>query len=437
MRKIAIYALFVANLAFIIGSWWVSSGDLVAAEPAGTLLAFGRLAGLLAVFFVLMQFVLIGRAAWIERVFGLDKLSRVHRLNGYAALGFVLLHASLIVASYSMYAKVGFFREYANLIASEDALLGAAAAVWLLVFIVFLSIAIVRRRMKYETWRFVHLFTYLAVVLAFEHQMKLGHDLTDRRFAAYWTLLYAFVFGNLAIFRFLRPLWNLWRFRFKVAAVVPETADTSSVYIEGARMEKFRVKPGQFFILRFLAKGFWRQAHPFSLSYVPKDGRLRVTIKACGDFTSTIPSLPVGAPVLIDGPHGVFTAEPKPGAKLLFIAGGVGITPIRAIIEQHAPTGDIALIYGNRDTSGIIFKQELDELSARHPFPIHHVMSADPVFAGEKGYIDKERVLRLVPDVMEREVFLCGPPVMMRGVRKALREAGMKTARVRYEEFAL
>lgn len=440
LKKFGIYGVFAANIAVIAWFWSLNSYELLGKDVASTLLALGRLAGLLAVFFVLLQFVLMGRAVWIEKVFGLDKLARVHRLNGYFTVGFILLHPLLIILAYSFKDKIGVIDQFLDFFLNYQDVMSAVIAVGLFVVIVFLSITMVRKKLKYELWYYIHLLTYLAVLLAFGHQLKLGGDFPgNNAFVYYWWTLYAFVFANQLIFRFLKPVYKSLKYRYRVDEIVPETSDTNSVYITGKNLEQWKYKPGQFMILRFLSKRFWHEAHPFSLSFLPKNNRIRVTIKNSGDFTAKIPHIKKGTRLLIDGPYGIFNPHSDPEAKYLFIAGGVGITPIRTLIEKLAPTNDVVLLYSNKTLTDTIFKNELDGLSVEYTFPVHYVLTDQPDFDGEKGRIDREKILRLVKDIREREVYICGPVPMLDAMRKMLmeKEIGVKPNRIHFEKFAL
>jgi len=439
-KKYGIYFAFLGNLGIIIGFWWYTSHGLFGSDLSGILLALGRLTGLLAVYCVLLQFMLMGRAVWIEKVFGLDKLARVHRLNGYFSLGFILLHPLLIIMSYSMAGKINIVDQFLDLILNYEDVLSAEIAVMIFVVIVFLSITMVRKKLKYELWYYIHLFTYLAIFLAFGHQLKQGGDfLGNKYFVYYWWTLYIFVVANMAVFRFLQPIYKSLKYRYRVADIVAETSEATSVYINCKNLRKWKFKPGQFIILTFLAKKFWYEAHPFSLSYLPKNDRIRVTIKNSGDFTARIPTLKKGIPMIIEGPYGTFTPQKNPDAKYLFIAGGVGITPIRALIEQLAPTNDIIVLYSNKTLQDTIFKKELDELSQKHSFPLHYILTEQPDYAGEKGRLDQEKILRLVKDIKEREVYICGPIPMLDGMRKLIqeKEIGVQHNRIHFEKFAL
>jgi predicted ferric reductase len=205
-------------------------------------------------------------------------------------------------------------------------------------------------------------------------------------------------------------------------------------------MELFPVEAGQFMIVRFLTKGFCWEAHPFSMSCPPNGKNLRISIKGVGDFTKHISDLKPGVSVFIDGPHGSFTSKSCKSSKVLMIAGGIGITPIRSLIEEMLLAGrDVVLIYSNRNSDSIVFQKELDELekSSSGRLKVIHVISDEPEWSGEKGRLDKEKISQLVPDFIEREVFICGPPPMMKTVRLALSSIGVPNNRIHYERFAL
>jgi len=439
-------AVLASQILVVAGFWFWNHvhhplGNQLTGDAVGQLLAYGRLAGLLAAFGILLQLILIGRVRWVERVFGLDRLSRLHHVVGFALVVLILAHPVLVTFGHAAQAGVSFSDQFMDFMRKWEDVAAAAVAVAIILAALAFSVVVMLKRIRYEWWYATHLTLYLALALAFGHQLAVGWDLTvNGWFKAYWIALYVFVGANLVWYRFLRPPLAFARHRFAVERLAPEAGEVTSVYIAGRRMERFPARAGQFLIVRFLAKGFRWEAHPFSLSSQPDGQRLRLTIKRLGDFTRRIPELRPGTPVLIDGPHGIFTAERCQAAKALLIAGGIGITPIRALAEELLARGrDLVLLYGNRNRESVVFEKELADLAAASAgkLRIFHVLSDDPSWAGEKGRIDRERLGRLVPDLGEREVFLCGPPPMMKGVRAALRELGVPKRRVHYERFAL
>lgn len=440
LKKLLIYLLFVLNLGVVFYFWGSQSGALLFdGNTYDLLLSLGRICALLAVFFILLQLILIGRVAWVERLFGLDHLSRVHHWNGHLSFVFLIAHPILITYAYTA-GKQTFFSQFGSMIFGSDDLLQAAIAVVLIIVIIGTSITIARRKLKYESWYYVHLGTYLAIILAYGHQLELGGDFSNNLFVYYWYALYTFAFGNLILFRFGRPLYNFYKHRFYVDRIERETHDTVSIYMSGKNLSRFHVRGGQFMIFRFLAKGFWWQAHPFSYSTDPGTDSLRITVKRVGDFTAQLPHLKPGTQVLIEGPNGIFTTQNCKRNTYLFIAGGVGITPIRSIIGGLVDSGkadDIVLLYGNKSSRDIIFKEELEKLEHDGPLRITHIMSSDPDWKHETGKIDLEKIQKLVPDFREREIFVCGPPIMMRSIVKACKNAHIPRKQIHFEKFSL
>lgn len=438
VKKSLAWGFWALNLATIVYFWsaqgWpgVTSGDTLTA-----LHAIGRLFGLFATFCALTQFVLMGRAGWLEPIFGMDRLAIFHRRNGVATLTLFLLHSSLITITHPLLQNS---TNFLGVLELPYVWLAAIAEV-LFVLTVGVSIYIVRRRLKFETWYAVHLLNYAAIALVPWHQLTNGGDLlASHTFSYYWISLYAFAALNILIWRFGRTGLLYMRHQFEVDKVVAQTATATSVYIKGQHMDKFHSKAGQFILVRFLARPFVWQEHPFSLSKVTDADGLRLTIRQLGDFTNMVPQLKPGTKVWVSGPFGAFTHELQRTNKLLYIVGGIGITPIYSMIQDQAArgeSGNAVMLYGNRTEVDTIFLKELTALGEQIHMPIYNVLSDQKDYKGEKGFIDKEKIARLVPDVATRDVFLCGPPPMMAGIRVMLRELGVPESQIHYERFAL
>ena len=445
-RSILWIFLLVAQVLIILGFWLSCHvnhpmGNQLTGAAVGQLLAYARLAGLLAVLGILFQLILIGRVKWMEKVFGFDRLTRIHHITGFAIVFLLIAHALLVTIGHSMQAGTGFFEQYVDFCKNWEDVLAAVIGIMIMSVSIIFSVLVMKKWVKYEVWYYVHLTFYIAIALAFGHQFEVGTDfISNKIFANYWYALYAFTFANLIYFRIIRQIIFFIRHRFKITHLVSETGDVTSVYIGGNNMDLFPVEAGQFMIVRFLTKGFRWEAHPFSMSCLPNGNFLRLSIKGAGDFTRRISELKPGVSVFIDGPHGVFTSKSCKSSKVLMIAGGIGITPIRSLAEEMSAMGrDVVLIYSNRNSDLIVFEKELTELanSASGRLKVIHVISDEPGWTGEKGRLDKEKISRLVPDFIDREVFLCGPPPMMKAVKSTLSNIGVPNNQTHYERFAL
>src|SRR5919204_742300 len=425
-------AVCVLNVALIVALWLRAGGITDAHGTSGALTSAGRLTALLGAYLALITVVLLARVPVLERVVGFDKLTGWHRWTARACLLLLLAHTALTTAGLTLGDQVSLPREAGRLISQYPGVITATAGLVLLIGVAVASAVIVRRRLRYETWYFVHLYTYLAIALAFSHQIATGKDFVGNPAArVYWTALYLVTLGALVLFRIAVPLLRGARHRLRVERVVEEAAPgVISIEIGGDRLERLRVRPGQFFLWRFLTRGRWWQAHPFSLSAAPDGRRLRITVKDSGDFTAGLRALRPGTPVLAEGPFGAFTAEARRRSRLALIAGGAGITPIRALFETlPGGPGEVALLYRAQRPEELVFREELDELARRRGAEVHYVV-------GGGSALSAQALARLLPDVRQRDVFVCGPPAMVEATRTSLREAGVPGRHIFTERFA-
>lgn len=438
-KKIFIYIVGILSLLIIFWFWGINSGPDLWADPASQLIAWGRLAGLLAAYFVLLQLMFIGRQKWLERSFGLDRLAEVHHLNGILSIAFIIVHPVLLCLGYGALSGRNAFAQLGRFLSNWEGMVAALVATVLFAVIVAISLAAAKKHFKYEIWYAVHLLSYLAIILAFSHQLETGSDLRNIFFAAYWNLLYILVGVSLIYSRFLRPLYYLWRYRFRVEKVVAENDDNVSIYISGRQIENFPVRPGQFFLVRFLTKKYLFEAHPFSLSSLPGEKYLRFTVKALGDFTTGLQEkIKPGDLVFLDGPHGLFTPNCCLSSKVAYIAGGVGVTPIRSVAEYFLTEKDAILLYANQRPQDIIFAAELADLISRPGSRLRlvSILAEGAIAPAESGRVDEEKILRLIPDYLERDFYLCGPPAMRLSLVKTLRSLGVKARAIHFEKFS-
>jgi predicted ferric reductase len=425
--------LGAGNVMVIVALWWHGGGIGDVQDGASLLTSLGRLTGLLGAYTSLVALLLLARIPLLDRAAGFGRLAAWHRWAGHATLWLLLAHTVLITLGYAGAERVSVWTQTGWLIERFPGLITAFAGMALLVVVAVGSIVIVRRRLRYETWYFVHLYAYLAIVLAFSHQLATGTDLVGDALArGYWYTLYGVTLGALAVFRLGVPAWRVLRHRLRVERVVPVAPGVVSVEVSGRSLDALRARPGQFFTWRFLTRDRWFQAHPFSLSAAPDGRALRITVKDVGDFTAGLGTLHPGTRVVVEGPFGAFTSAARRHERVALIAGGVGITPIRALLEDMpGGPGDIAVVYRALHADDVILRDELDELARRRGLELHYVVGdhrdGDP--------LSVERMRGLVPDIAARDVYVCGPPEMVAATRASLRAAGVR--RIVTERFAL
>jgi predicted ferric reductase len=422
----------LAGMVIIVVLWLRAGGISEAHGAADALTSSGRLTALLGAYLALVAVMLLARVPILERLAGFERLTGWHRWAARGCIALLVAHAALTTAGLTVGDRVSLPREIGRLISQYPGVITATAGLALLIAVAVTSAVIVRRRLRYETWYFVHLYTYLAIALAFSHQIATGKDFVGNPAArAYWIALYLATLTALVLFRVVVPVARGARHRMRVAQVVEEAPGVVSIEITGRELERLRARPGQFFLWRFLTAGRWWEAHPFSLSAPPDGRRLRITVKSSGDFTSRLGALRPGTRVLAEGPYGSFTADARRRPRVALIAGGAGITPIRALLEtMPAQPGDIALVYRVPSAEEVVFRGELERLARERGSDLHFVVGP--------GYeLSRDALARLIPDIAERDAFVCGPPGMVEATRASLLAAGLPARHIVAERFAL
>jgi predicted ferric reductase len=422
----------VANLAIVEGMFFT------AGPPAhNTLTAIGRFLGLHLAFVMALQLLLIARLPFLDRRIGMDRLTTWHRWTGFTIFWLVLLHPTFVLLGYSKLDRISFLGEIPNLAKQTPVLLGMVAAALVLVT-GLVSVRIARRRLPYEMWHALHLFVYAVVVLAILHQLSEGSAFkTNALTEFYWWALWAFAIGALITGRAIVPLVRNSRHRLTVAAVVPESDDVVSVYATGRDLGRLNARAGQFFLWRFPGQNGWWQVNPWSLSAAPDGRGLRLTAKGIGTTSRSLRNLPVGAKVFAEGPYGAFTADQRTRADVLLVAGGIGVTPIRALLEDERMTGDIVVLYRVRDESEAVLFGELRNLASMRNARLHLVAGRTGAGSPPFDPFSPDNLRRMVPDVTERDTYVCGPMPMTEAVLRGLRGLNVPSRQIHAEVFRL
>ena len=286
---------------------------------------------------MMVQLVLVARLPWLDRRLGMDRLTAWHRWTGIALAWTIATHATFVLLGFARLDDASVLETFLSLAGVTASLLGMCAAA-IIVVVVVLSTRCARRRLPYEVFHAVHFLLYLAVALALVHQALEGTTFDAPLAAAYWWTVWALVLVALVVGRVVVPIRRNVRHHFRVAAVVPESDDVVSVHVTGRDLHLLPARAGQFCIWHFPGHFGWWQANPFSLSAAPDGRGLRLTAKAVGTTSAGLRQLPVGSRVLVEGPYGAFTTLQQTTQATLLIAGGIGVTPIRALLEEaHGP----------------------------------------------------------------------------------------------------
>ncbi|MGW3145405.1 ferredoxin reductase family protein [Streptomyces sp. NPDC001177] len=425
VARTGLCALLAVNAA-VVAVLFVRAGF-----GTNALVLLGRLTGLYGALLMAFQLLLVARLPWLDRRIGMDRLTSWHRWTGFGLVWTLAGHVVFITLGYAEMSSLDPVSQLVDLAETTQGVLRAVVALALIMTVGAVSARWARRRLAYETWHFIHLYTYLAVVLAFTHQVAVGTTFTASSAATtYWYAVWGTALGAVLVGRVVLPLWRNLRHRLRVSAVVHESDDVVSVYVTGRDLDKLPAAAGQFFLWRFLTPGRWWQANPFSLSAAPDGRRLRLTVKTAGDGTAALRHLKVGTRVFAEGPYGAFTTLHRTRPAGLLIAGGVGITPIRALLEELE--GHAIVIYRVASDRHAVLYEELSELAAAKGAELHLITGP-----AVPDLLAPRELARLAPDIGDRDVFVCGPPGMTSAVLRSLADMGVPKHQIHFERFSL
>jgi predicted ferric reductase len=426
---IIVYLLFILAplFALLAGAW----------PPARSFpIEFAVALGYSGLAMMGLQFGLTARFRYVTEPWGEDVIYHFHREISLIAVGLVVAHALILFATRpELLAPLNFIQAPWS---ARFAVLSIVAVIALVVTALWR----VRLNLNYEVWHLTHIaLAVVAIATGVLHMVGSGFYLVDPWKRALWIGLTIFWIGLLLYVRIVKPLFLLRR-PYRVSEVRQERGDTSTLVMHPDGHPGFRFSPGQFGWLTVWGTPFKITGHPFSFSSSAEvtDGRVEMSIRNLGDFTSGIDNVPVGQRVYLDGPYGAFTIG-NPADMHVLIAGGVGITPMMSMLRTLADRGDTRpaiLLYGSKDLDSITFREELEALGARLNLTVVHVLANPSTgWAGEQGFITADVFKRhLPPPYSDHEYFICGPNAMMDAIEKALGEMNVPLSKYHSERYS-
>jgi predicted ferric reductase len=421
--------------------WWATGGGVQALGSwAGGLTSVGRLTGLLASDLLLVQVLLMARVPVLEKAFGQDRLAGLHRWVGFGSFTLMLAHIGLITWGYAAGELAATPGELWDLTVTYPGMLLAAAGTLCLLLVVATSVRAARRRLRYESWHLMHLYAYLGVGLALPHQLWTGQDfLASPARTVFWWTSWAAAAGAVLVWRVALPLIRSTRSALWTTAVTAEGDGVVSVTMAPRRGRQITAEAGQFFSFRFLAGTGWTRAHPYSLSAAPDGQRLRITVAEVGDGSAALRGLRPGTRVLVEGPYGRLSERARTRRRVALIGAGVGITPLRALAEglSYAP-GEVAVLQRYRDRP--LFQREFEQLATDRGLqmfwlPGHRRAPGSWLGEGVGAADDLTALTWWLPDIADRDVYICGPRPWAADVERTLEAAGVPTDHVHVESF--
>ncbi|CAN5195710.1 ferric reductase-like transmembrane domain-containing protein [soil metagenome] len=410
------------------------------ATVADAITSLGIVTGLIGTDFVLVMIVLAARIPIIDRTVGHDRAIAVHRSLGKPALYLLLAHGVLLMVGYGMNSGFNPIAEIGPMLAIPDMPL-AFIGLGLLIAVVITSLVAVRRKFSYEGWHIVHLLSYVAVLVAVPHQLSVGAILAAGSVErVYWIALYVLAFGSIATYRFAEPVISTFRHRLQVSRVERVAPGVVSIHFSGRNLRSLESAGGQFFVWRFWTGRTWWHSHPISLSSVPTDTSARITVRDLGTGSSAISSVRPGTRVSFEGPYGMFTDAGRTAPKLAIVVAGIGITPVRAFLEDSkVRPGETTILLRASTQDETYLWNEISELAAKKGARLYTMVGkrarSGPGWMPQADASRGVTLKSVFPDLANSDLYICGPTAWLDLVENDARRAGIPEHQLHTERF--
>jgi predicted ferric reductase len=441
-RSAAADALVVAiwtSSAIAVALFLAAHGPSQFGTVAAAVTSVGILCGLVGSNLILIMLVLAARIPLIDRAVGHDRAMKLHRQLGKPALYLLLGHGLVLLIGYALAANVNPLAEIPALWALPDIPL-AIIGLGLFLVVVVSSLVAVRRRFPYEFWHVIHLLSYVAVAFAIPHQFSEGGVLAGGFSRYYWIALFVVALGSILIFRFISPLVRSLRHDIRVTEIEVVGPDVVSIHLAGHDLRALGSAGGQFFVWRFWTGKTWWHAHPISLSATPTNSAARITVRALGNGSTELGMLPVGTRVWFEGPYGLFTDAARTSPKLAIVAAGIGVTPVRALLEHSrlAPGEATILLRASSERQSYLW-DEMESLARDRAANFYTMVGPRPprvsTWLSERDHVRNVTLRSTFPDLADSDLYVCGPQAWTDLVVRDARALGLPSHQIHTERF--
>lgn len=401
-----------------------------------TLLRAGKMVGLTAAVFLMLQLPLAARLKWLDCIFSLPALYTLHRYNAYAILCLVIIHPIAVFAPDGILMipfEIRYWPEW----------VGAAL---LLVICCQLGFSQWRRSVfkAYAKWLLIHrAMGVAAMVLLIVHILYVSETFEHKGIPR--TLIMVSAIAILALWSWVRVQGTQIRKKaMSFVRIEPAGTDAYTITFEPLNQTPLNHLPGQFSFISFHSKHISKEPHPFTLSSSPsRPNNTECTIRGCGDWTRQVANIQQGDRVYLQGPFGRFShLYLAPSREVIMVAGGIGITPMLSMLRYMNDIDDprrIILLWSNQTPKHAFGLQELRAMEKKlTDFRWIPIFTREKGDTGYFGRLDRKKLASLLQSCSRNAAtFLCGPPPMIKQVRLDLVEIGFPEKSIHFEAFGL
>ncbi len=385
-------------------------------SPTYSIYGLGQIAALVGISLFAFNIFLSGRFKWFERVFGpINRITIYHHLIGICVWILFLVHPILLTSSYGLQLLLPTISPWTQSL-GQLAFLGLNSLIILSLFI----------KLPYHIWRYTHKFLGVVYVIGLIHALFIPSGvfvlikiyIVCTALIALATYIYRTVYGKILVPRSLYTVTS-----------VKSHADITEIELT-AQNKPLIHEPGQFIFISFDAPGF-TEAHPFSITSQPNNPTLNLSAKNSGDYTKLLPQLPLDTTAHVEGPFGRFSYAFHTRKNMIWIAGGIGITPFLSMASTLPKSNyQVTLYYVVKTKPEATYTNLLQRLYNKNLSVIVHESE-------KSGRFTSDILAKNHSNLTQQDIYICGPLPMMKSLRSQLNQLGIRHSHIFTEEFSL
>lgn len=399
----------------------------------GAFYSLGQVTGIIGTLLFSFSLILSFRNKYTEILFGgLDKQYKIHHRFGMYGLFTLLLHPILLSIPKLMYSAEDAMNFFIPFQTSDAVDFGIFS---IIIFMFLIGVTLFGVIFSYPALKKFHIFLGLAFLLGAIHGFLIPSDVQNDMFIRVWVLGFVF-FGLISyvLYSLLKKI-TVSKKIYTVTSVNKKEGGINEIFLT-TKGEGLMHLPGQFGFFSFInSKVLTDEPHPFTISSWEGNGNIIISVKTLGDFTTLLPSVLLGTSVAVEGPYGEFSYG-YGSFKQVWVAGGVGVTPFVSFVEYMLKQKELAFtidfFYSVRTKDDLVYHNMFIKASQKFPSFTYHPMPRDT-----EGYITGEVLSLKVSDISSRDIFVCGPPPMMKALISSLTFLGVKNNQIHSELFSL
>ena len=394
----------------------------------GFIYSFGNVAGLIGAVLFFWQMILGIRGVLGKVTTDYSWSIKLHTLIGIYGTFFVLLHPIIEMFSYL---ENWLFIFTPRIESEHEIFITLGRFAFLLFLLIWITSAVLREKIKFRPWLYIHYLTYPMMLLVLFHANQVGSYIAKYPFIQMYWIVLMFGFWLMVIYKTLQVV-NIGKKKYKATKVEALSAG-NFLYTFSPMNKRLIPRPGQFF---YIKNRYFGESHPFTImEYKEASGELVFGVKAIGKYTKQLSEIKIGSIVYLDGPYGEFTKQAQNHNPKVFIAGGIGITPFVEVVERFSDNNTF-MLYSNQKLENAIrrdlFKNKLGD--RYYDFISRESKKGKNIINSRigKNNLPKDIEAQILKNT---NFFICGNGEFNKSMKKMLIELGVKKNRIFYEDF--